>query len=95
MKDHNAEAERLIAYAESPGPGSPEIAANHLAAAGVHATLYLAEQQRVANLIAMSKSTLQSESTILQALKDIILGVGYEELLDDEDRVKLGLEVAS
>jgi len=49
MSDHKYEAERLI-----PNRGEA-LMPNHLALAQVHATLYLAEQQRVANLIAFMK----------------------------------------
>lgn len=44
--DHKAEAERIL---PKRGEG---ILPNHVAVAQVHATLYLAEQQRIANLIA-------------------------------------------
>lgn len=51
--DHAAEAMKCVEYANSPQPGSPEVAANFMAQAAVHATLALVEQQRVANLIAV------------------------------------------
>jgi len=51
--DHAAEAIRHRDYAESPGPGDPQLAANWLLSAQVHATLALVEQQRIANLIAI------------------------------------------
>ena len=54
--DHAAEAMNCVEYANSPKPGSPEVAANIMAQAAVHATLALVEQQRIANLLRVQES---------------------------------------
>lgn len=51
MTDHKAKAESFIAT-ELVG-GSFDQTRDYIALAQVHATLYLAEQQRIANIIAM------------------------------------------
>jgi hypothetical protein len=59
MTDHKAEAEGLAERgSKSPHDGSYEFAndTETLLAAQVHATLYLAEQQRIANLIAWKEN---------------------------------------
>lgn len=81
--DHVAESLRLRHYAESPGPGSPEVAANYLVAAQVHATLALvaatervAEQQRIANLIALVQGSEGDEATDYLAAEALSALVG-------------------
>ncbi len=51
MSDHKAQAEALVA-SELAG-GSFDQTRDYIALAQVHATLYAAEQQRIANLIAL------------------------------------------
>lgn len=53
MSDHKAQAEALVA-SELAG-GSFDQTRDYIALAQVHATLYLAEQTRIANLIAYRK----------------------------------------
>lgn len=57
--DHKAEAERVLAMAGNDPDA--QMAMTIAAAAQVHATLYLAEQQRIANLIALSALMLGKE----------------------------------
>lgn len=59
--DHAAEAIKHRDYAESPGPGDPQLATNWLISAQVHATLALVEQQRIANLIAIGQFSHDAE----------------------------------
>jgi hypothetical protein len=69
MNDHNAEAEQAIVAAYNSLPPSNLVFAT---LAQVHATLYLAEQQRVANLIALTTlmgETRGSEDELKQFLK--------------------------
>lgn len=53
--DHVAEALRLADLSQHPDTGDPAVGALYIGAAQVHAKLALAEQQRVANLIALWK----------------------------------------
>lgn len=52
MSEHVTLAEGLLEKAQNSGAGS-DVAANAAAAAQVHATLALVEQQRIANLLAL------------------------------------------
>ena len=81
MSDHKAEAERLLPT-EISGPVSLA-APVMVATAHVHATLYLAEQQRIANLIAFMdaesgpyKEINNIEGGIAAALAQIREGLG-------------------
>lgn len=59
MTNHKDEAEELLAGA-SPSSVDPDFAHWYLARAQVHATLALAEQQRIANLIALADSSIKT-----------------------------------
>ena len=63
--DHAAEAKRLL---PKRGEG---MMPNHIAAAQVHATLALVEQQRIANLIALARIETENISTPTDALDTI------------------------
>lgn len=51
MTDHVEAALGLLAYSEDVSPYTPEGAMFYVAQAQVHATLALAEQKRIANLL--------------------------------------------
>ncbi|ONI65653.1 hypothetical protein CSIV_05080 [Microbacterium sp. CSI-V] len=53
--DHATEALRLADLSQHPNTGDPAVGALYIGAAQIHATLALVEQQRIANLIAMSQ----------------------------------------
>lgn len=64
MTDHKALAESLIARVERAEGMSKQVGVRNptleIAAAQVHATLYLAEQQRIANVIALGSGVFNS-----------------------------------
>lgn len=69
--DHAAEARRLIELASIQPDTDSALAVSH--AAQVHATLALADQRRIANLIALAESgraTLNGSRRALSALYD-------------------------
>lgn len=55
MTDHVNNALGCVGYANVHIQTAPELAANFIGEAQVHATLALVEQQRIANLIALSQ----------------------------------------
>lgn len=55
---HKAEAERLVDFEQAVSQETADKARAASSAAQVHATLYLAEQQRIANLIALGETNV-------------------------------------
>lgn len=70
----------LAAYGTSPEVGSPEVGALIMAEAQVHATLAVAEQLRLANLIAVSNESSPRRKS------EIRVHVGKALRLDEVER---------
>lgn len=82
--DHEAETLRLADLSQHPDIGDPAVGALHIGAAQVHATLALAEQQRIANLIAIYVTEGAAESGFI--------GKGFDfGYMADQIREGLGL----
>lgn len=72
MNDHKTEALRISVLAhDNKDMGDYEIASHQMQRAQMHATLYLAEQHRVANLLAAAAFITQQET---------VAGVSYTGL---------------
>lgn len=78
MTDHAHEAVGLLAYSDEVGVNSPEGAQVYAVHAQVHATLALAEQQRIANLIVlwMNDSAIVTDDTFDSVKEQIKAGLG-------------------
>jgi hypothetical protein len=89
--DHVAESERDIEYADATlSDGASDVALAIAAVAQVHATLALVEQQRIANLIALSvPQELIGTDGGTASIPSWMPGAGVE--LRDDIREGLGL----
>lgn len=81
--DHFAEAERLLVYAASPGPGSVDLAANVIARAQAHATLAVATETAALHVCDLPPA-VQGEPTLaarpaINAVHDV-LDHAYDEI---------------
>ena len=76
--DHAAEARRNLSVAETGDwETTPEsLNSNCIAAAQAYATLALVEQQRAANLIALSGASTTTDETELAAITEIAAALG-------------------
>ena len=70
--DHAAEARRLVALASTQHSANDAQAI--ASAAQVHATLHLAEQQRIANLIALARLGYLAEEALAEVGNEVAYG---------------------
>ena len=66
MTDHKAKVEELLHFEDRTSNAS--LARDAVQVAQVHATLYLAEQQRIANLIALGLTGPEARRQIVEGL---------------------------
>ena len=95
MTDHKNEAIDRLEMVYLGGATDSE-RANGIATAQVHATLYIAEQQRIANLIALARLESENSSTPTNAIDALWdpKAVGFEVRLRTTAAIREGLGLA-